>query len=191
MYPDSRVSLPSTIFGRVPTGCARGFNLRKTCAAARPSLSAVSAVTGSTLATPRTPSVPKIFLLSLTRLIQRPDVVFVNRKLWGNHRLGSSKAEKIIQRVKPQGSAGDTSQRALDAYRHLTGLEPVHDLLNEIGVARHALFCAFFCDARLLPHIPALRIHFVYFTVLSAAADSHLCGRGSNVYHFLREPRGD
>jgi hypothetical protein len=33
------------------------------------------------LATPRTPSVPKIFLLSLTRLIQRPDVTFVNRKL--------------------------------------------------------------------------------------------------------------
>ena len=34
----------------------------KTCAAARPSLSAVSAVTGSMLAVPRTPSVPKIFL---------------------------------------------------------------------------------------------------------------------------------
>src|SRR5437870_9394012 len=37
------------------------FRFLKTCAADRPSLSAVSAVTGSTLAVPRTPSVPKIF----------------------------------------------------------------------------------------------------------------------------------
>src|SRR5208337_4457228 len=43
--------------------CPRDWRSRffKTCAAARPSLSAVSAVTGSTLAVPRTPSVPKIF----------------------------------------------------------------------------------------------------------------------------------
>jgi hypothetical protein len=35
------------------------------------------------------------------------------------------------------------------------------DFLNEIGVARHDLFCAFLCSARLLPHIPPLRIQLV------------------------------
>src|SRR5476649_1497900 len=42
-----------------PRDCVSRF--LKTCAAARPSLSAVSAVTGSMFAVPRTPSVPKIF----------------------------------------------------------------------------------------------------------------------------------
>ena len=60
MYPERRVSLPSTIFGRAPAGVLRGFSCVKTYAAARPNFSAVSAVTGSTFAIPRTPSVPKI-----------------------------------------------------------------------------------------------------------------------------------
>src|ERR1700755_286693 len=50
-----------TTVGRPPERCPE-FISAKTCAAARPSLSAVSAVTGSMFAVPRTPSVPKIFL---------------------------------------------------------------------------------------------------------------------------------
>jgi hypothetical protein len=37
----------------------------------------------------------------------------------------------------------------------------MNDFLNEIDVARHDLFCAFLCGARLLPHIPPLRIQLV------------------------------
>src|SRR5689334_3196049 len=39
--------------------------------------------------------------------------------------------------------------------------QDMDDFLNEIGVARHHLFCAFLCRARLLPHIPPLRIQLV------------------------------
>jgi hypothetical protein len=55
----------------------------KTCAAARPSLSAVSAVTGSMLAVPRTPSVPKM------RLVGRGGggFVFLHTKLPGENLL--------------------------------------------------------------------------------------------------------
>jgi len=35
------------------------------------------------------------------------------------------------------------------------------DFLNEIGAARHDLLCAFLGGARLLPHIPPLRIQLV------------------------------
>jgi hypothetical protein len=81
MYPESRVSLPRTIFGRAPLGCSRGFSFVKMWAAARPSFSAVSAVTGSTFATPRTPSVPKIFFACATVLIERPVGASVNGNL--------------------------------------------------------------------------------------------------------------
>ena len=53
------------------------------------------------------------------------------------------------------------------------------------------LFCPFFCRARLLPHIPALRIHFVEFTVQSAAADSQLSGRSSNISARRSQRLGD
>jgi hypothetical protein len=46
-----------------------------------------------------------------------------------------------------------------DGYR--PRLEHGDDLLNEIGVPGHDLFCAFLCGASLLAHIPALRIHLV------------------------------
>src|SRR3954463_5970429 len=49
-----------TIVGRPPRRRPCAPDCANTCAAARPSFSAVSAVTGSMLATPRTPSVPKI-----------------------------------------------------------------------------------------------------------------------------------
>src|SRR5436190_1190372 len=66
MYPDKRVSLPSTILCRPrPRACVSRF--LNTCPAARPSFNAVSAVTGSIFAVPRTPSVPKIFLGELMR----------------------------------------------------------------------------------------------------------------------------
>src|SRR4051794_41852011 len=49
-----------TIVGRPPRRRPCAPDCAKTCAAARPSFSAVSAVTGSMFAIPRTPSVPKI-----------------------------------------------------------------------------------------------------------------------------------
>src|SRR6266581_1073741 len=51
----------------------RGFSCVKTCAAARPSFSAVSAVTGSTLAVPRTPSVPKILFGAMSGFWRNDD----------------------------------------------------------------------------------------------------------------------
>src|ERR1035437_6571448 len=71
IYPESRVSLPSTILCRPRP---RGWLSRvlKTWPAARPSLRAVSAVTGSVLAVPRTPSVPKIFLGELMGVMTLP-----------------------------------------------------------------------------------------------------------------------
>ena len=54
-----------------------------------------------------------------------------------------------------------SGRRALAPDRNLIGLKHEDDFLNAIGVARHDLFCAFLCSARLLPHIPPLRIQLI------------------------------
>ena len=59
------MSLPMTIVVRPADAIRAVLICVKTCAAARPSLSAVSAVTGSMFAVPRTPSVPKILRCGL------------------------------------------------------------------------------------------------------------------------------
>src|SRR6478736_4083199 len=96
MYPERRVSFPSTILGRAPSGVLRGFICANTYAAARPSFNAVSAVTGSTFATPRTPSVPKIFFACVTLVIKRETSCRIKERRFTNRRLSGGRFRKRL-----------------------------------------------------------------------------------------------
>src|SRR5580693_6612940 len=84
----------------LPRPRAWRFKFLKTCAAARPSCSAVSAVIGSTFAVPRTPSVPKIFLL-MAAWEGNGDLRWVNVYQRGAGRQGDFDiAQQIARRAK-------------------------------------------------------------------------------------------
>src|SRR5215471_5048661 len=113
MYPERRVSLPSTILCR-PRLRACVSSVLNTWPAARPSLSAVSAVTGSMLAVPRTPSVPKIFFGEVIWVMARWKL-----ECWCDGGLTLGKENDLDFR-RFNGDMGDTGGRGnIDAFAHI------------------------------------------------------------------------